>query len=101
MVLKTMLVIVWGFAVLMLLYVAFALCKNENTFRNRAKIIKAIYRFEVDMTSKGDYESLRKVDCLHMENYDETNKRFWDWGYTRILPKEQYELIEPYIKKGK
>lgn len=93
--------IIWVCACVLILVCMFVIWKNENTFKNRAKIIEAIYYFEVDMTQKGDYESLRKVDCLDMEDYNDTLNRFWDWGYTRILPKDKYEIIKPYIQKGK
>ena len=32
-----------------------------------------------------------------MEEYDQTFKRWWDWGYTRILPPAKYELVKPHI----
>lgn len=24
--------------------------------------------------------------------------RWWDWGYTRILPKDKFEIIKPYLE---
>lgn len=38
------------------------------------------------------------VDYDDMENYVVTLWRLWDWGYTRILPKDKFEIIKPYIE---
>ena len=70
----------------------FLLIKNNNTYNNRHIIIEAIYR----------YCGEKNIDCklffMSMEDYDDTVYRFWDWGYTRILPPEKFELVKPYIK---
>lgn len=74
------------------------LMKSENAYRNQMKILDAIY----------DYAS----ECIwthkpilvvfdEMEPLERTLFRFWDWGYTRILPAEKFEIIQPYIKKGR
>lgn len=34
-----------------------------------------------------------------MESYDSTFRRFWDWGYTKILPPNYFKLIEPFIER--
>lgn len=39
-----------------------------------------------------------EVSPSDMETYDSTLWRLWDWGYTRILPKEKFELVKPYIR---
>ena len=36
-----------------------------------------------------------------IEDYRKTLCRWWDWGCKNILPKEGYELIRPYLRKGK
>lgn len=76
---------------------AAAMVKNNNTYKNQMIILTAI----------GDYRkymiSLRKWDFFEvsysdMESYNDTFKRWWDWGYSRILPPEKFEIIKPYIK---
>ena len=69
--------------------------KNENTYENTCKISKAIYCYWADCIVNGvkiivDYED--------QEEYEKTFWRLWDWGYTRILPKDKFEIIKPYIK---
>lgn len=82
--------------------VGFVVCcftwlKNEITFKNHMKLLCAIERFGQTV----DIEECDKVSSLidHMEAYDKTLWRWWDWGYKNILPKEDFELIKPYIKK--
>lgn len=64
-------------------FCVFMLVKNEITCKHRLKICKAIDR----------YRNPELVDYDDMESYDDTLFRLWDWGYTRILPKEKYALI--------
>lgn len=45
------------------------------------------------------YGATFNVDFSDMEHYDKTCRRWWDWGYKRILPKEKFELVKEYIKK--
>lgn len=37
------------------------------------------------------------VTYADMESYLRTIIRFWDWGYTRILPPDKFEKIRPYL----
>lgn len=72
----------------------FFLIKNKNTYKNHIIIVDAIYEYCIE----------KNVDFalfynMYIEDYDDTLNRFWDWGYTRILPPEQFELIKPYIKE--
>ena len=69
--------------------------KNENTYENITKIDHAIYDYKIDCILN---EKQNLVDYKDMEDYDKTFWRFWDWGYTNILPKEKFEIIKPYIK---
>jgi hypothetical protein len=39
------------------------------------------------------------VDYNDEESYEKTLFRLWDWGYTRILPKDKFEIIKPYIDR--
>lgn len=38
-----------------------------------------------------------EVGYMDMESYLRTIIRFWDWGYTRILPPDKFEKIRPYL----
>lgn len=70
----------------------FLLIKNANTFNNHIKIVKGIYNYRINYIYP-------EVDYDDMEDYDKTLWRLWDWSYKRILPKEKFEIIKPYIGK--
>ena len=74
----------------------FMIFKNENTFRNRLKIIYAIYIYQLNCLNDG---SPITVNYYDMRSYGHVLYRFWDFGYKHILPEEKFKLIEPYIKK--
>lgn len=75
-----------------------ALIKNEVTYRDHIKITDAICRYQLKCIEMG---WVRLVNFDDMESYDDTLTRWWDWGYTRILPPHLYAIIEPYIRKEK
>lgn len=83
-----------------LVYSAYMIFKNENTFKQRVKIIKAIHAY---FQSKKDVEEMdvEEVDYMYhsVEPYDDTLNRRLDWGYKNIVPPDVYEKIEPYIKE--
>lgn len=98
--------------VLALLIGVLALIKNEVTFGNMMLIDSAIYLYRIDLGKKAYEEACEtgksfdecykpEVDYDDEESYDDTFKRWWDWGYTRILPPEKFEIIKPYIEKAK
>lgn len=96
-----MAVLIVALSLLALLIVAGV--KNEVTCRMQIKISTAIYNYKVALI---DEDPLAKfeVDYDDMEDYSETLIRFWDWGYKRILPRDKFEIIKPFIyhkKKGK
>ena len=72
--------------------------KNETTFRARTRITDAIFKYHMHCIVSNNYEGARLVAFEDMESYDATMYRIWDWGYTRILPPEKFELIKPFIK---
>lgn len=91
-------------AILFILLIINSLClialeifdfKNRITYENVVKINEAIYVYQIDCIKNG-VPSI--VDYGDKEDYDKTFWRFWDWGYTRILPKDKFEIIKPYIK---
>lgn len=73
-----------------------ALVKNDVTYRNHKMIGDAIYAYNMRMILDGRSEEIQ-VGYDDIESYDETYLRFWDWGPTRILSPEKYEIIKPYI----
>ena len=76
------------------------LLKNEVTYRRRKVINEAIFEYHMNLLKKDEYNWVA-VDWFDMEPYESTLYRIWDWGYTRILPPEKYEIIKPYIAKVK
>ena len=70
--------------------------KNLNTCKQQQKILFAISEYRCKCIRYG-FEP--NVDYDDMEDYDSTLFRFWDWGYTNILPKEKFEIIKPFIKE--
>lgn len=89
-------VILW-FAIVGMLFSVILLVKNEVTFKNHERIIDAIDAF----AEENDAYRIALVLMHSMEDYYKTLWRWWDWGCTRILKKEDYELIRPYLRKGK
>lgn len=87
---------------LALIWCLSSLIKVEVTYRNHIIISSAIHRYSIQLIKEGRYDiTAFPVKYEDMEDFDDTQKRFWDWGYTRILPPEKFELIKPYIKPYK
>lgn len=82
--------------ILALIYLTILFIKNEVTFRTRIIICDAIYEYK-SYCIWNDVDDV--VDWDDMERYDETLFRIWDWGYTRILPADKFEIIKPFIGK--
>lgn len=72
--------------------------KNMNTAKNQIRILNAITDYQDDCVKKDMYKEALNVTIQDKEDYDKTLWRLWDWGYTRILPKDKFEIIKPYIK---
>ena len=79
-----------------LVYCLFMLVRGEIDFRNRMKIINAIYNYNEDRINHYDYENLISYEC--MEDYDETTRRLWDFGYKRIVSEDVFHKIYEYLK---
>lgn len=62
------------------------------------KIGKAIYDYKIACIKECNWDDLHSVKYKDMKDYMKTFWSFWDWGYTRILPKDKFEIIKPYIK---
>lgn len=80
---------------IILLFGVFLLIKNEITLRNRIKINEAIYDY---LCACAVFDPDSAVDFTDTEHYMRTLFRLWDFGYKRILPKDKFEVIKPYIK---
>lgn len=85
MILTYILVTLSAFGILM-----FKVC---NAGTQQRKILFAIDRW-VDDTE--DYETATMY-IESMEDFDKTLFRLWDWGCTRIVPEDVYEVIKPYL----
>lgn len=79
-------------------FVIVLMFKNDNTCKNRLKILEAIYEYQITYINNNTAIGGLKVIANDIEDYDKTFWRLWDWGYTRILPKDKFEIIKPYIK---
>ena len=85
-----------------LLFIVFMLVKHEIIRKNRLIISDAIHRYRMNVIAKHDFknsfEPKYDVAFEDMEPYDKTFWRLWDWSYKRILPKDKFAIIEPYIE---
>lgn len=88
--------IILVFCFICLIALAIMFIKNDITFKHHMRILNAICAYRMDCISN-------KVDALvdfsDVEDYDKTLLRVWDWSMKRILPKDKYEIIKPYIGK--
>ena len=87
-------IILIAFVISTLFYGLLLMIKIDNTGKNHHIIMKAIDAY-VEETK--DYTNGMAL-IEEMENFYETIFRFWDWGCEKILPKQYFELIEPYIQ---
>ena len=69
--------------------------KNDNTCMQQMRIACAIGEYGHACIRSGEK---RMVEFEDMESYDRTLFRLWDWGYTRILPPDKFEIIRAYVK---
>lgn len=77
------------------LTISLAICKMSLTSIYHAWITEAILDYRVDCGCSG---RVKDVDFDDMEPMWKTFIRFWDWGYTHILPKEKYLLVKVWMK---
>ena len=86
--------------VILLVLLGLFMLKNENACKNHCIIIDVILEHHIRVLNSSDMLRHFEVDYNDAEPYGKTLFRLYDWGYTRILPKEKYEIIKPYIKEG-
>jgi hypothetical protein len=94
--------IILGLSIAALVFLGVLLAKNEVTLRQHVRITHAIFEYHMDVINNhplGNY--IYDVNYGDEEDYDKTLWRLWDWGCTRILPKEKFEIIKPYLKRYK
>lgn len=84
--------------VLFLILCVVIMMKNLNTYNCHNKIGHAIHEYKFACIQNHDWVALHFVEYRDMESYEKTLFRLWDWGYTRILPEDKFEIIKPYIK---
>lgn len=63
---------------------------------NHIRIMDAIHKYRMDMHRRNIEPEVEYDD---MEPIQVSNKRFWDWGYKRILPPDKFKIIEKYIEE--
>lgn len=88
----------------LLILLVIAWIKNDNTYKNRIIIFKAIesYNLKIDYLIKiGDledsYQNYISFNCA--EPYIKTLFRWYDWGYENIVPPDVLAVIKSHIKK--
>lgn len=76
----------------------FIYIRAEIAYRNQRIIADAVYHYSLDMIDK-DMFMQREVCFDDIESFERTMFRLWDFGYTRLLSPEKFEIIRPYIKR--
>lgn len=69
--------------------------KADNVLRNQITILNAIDAYFDDTD---DYDKTMSL-ITNMKTFGQMVFRLNDWGYENILPKEDFELIKPYIQE--
>ena len=73
--------------------------KNYVTSRQRLKILRAVRDYLIDQIKRGEEPDEDMFERL--ESYQTTFLRYWDFGYKRILPPDDFKKIERYIGVNK
>ena len=84
---------IFSFLVSALIY-SVVMIKSDITLKNQTKILNAIDAYAEE---HNDYETAIRL-LSHLEDFLKTLFRITDWGYKNILPKEDFEIIKPYIQ---
>lgn len=78
---------------------AYMCAKVENALICHMIIIRAIREYQKDRILAKDLAHINDVKSKDMEDLEQTIYRLTDWGYKRILPKEKYKLVKPFINR--
>ena len=84
--------------IIALIFCLFMMLRIPFVDHNHNAIIEAIYQYKINCIGKNKFFEMSQIEYSDMEDVGKTLFRFWDWGYTRILPKYKFEMIKPYIK---
>ena len=63
-------------------------------FENQTEITDAIFVYQMECIRAHEPYEVTYDDA---EDMDKTIWRLWDWGHKRILPREKYIKVAPYI----
>lgn len=80
-----------------LVYLILLMFKNQNTYRQRKKIMDAIYAYNLRCCKEKRFNEVVSFDC--MRSYESSLFDIFDWGNKRIVPEHVYNLISQYIAK--
>ena len=79
-------------AIIVCLYM---LVRTKVAYRNQMRVCDAVYLYSVRCLNRGEEP---KVFFDDMEPFEDTMYRLFDFGCGRILPKEKFLLIKPFLK---
>lgn len=85
-------------ALVVALFGILGLIRINVVYNHHDLISEAIYLYALDTPNKSERPAVWFSD---IEPAEQALKRWWDWGYKRILPPEKFEIIKPYIPKAK
>lgn len=69
----------------------------EVAYINQRKVLCAICKYNYHLMFEGAlFDDLIGYECV--EPYYETIWRFWDFGCSRIVPKDVWDVIKDYIE---
>lgn len=71
--------------------------KNQNTYRQRKKIIDAIQAYNDWCIKERRFGEV--ISCESMRDYSSCLMDIFDWGHKNILPEREYRSLEPFISK--
>lgn len=94
-ILEHIMYVIWAIYFLVIILCIFMVTRNSVTVNNRCKIDDAIYAYRCECRNK---KVEPKVTYSDKEEYYNTLRRIYDFGCARILPKDKFEIIKPYIK---
>lgn len=80
--------------VIFVILILLLLVRANVVYFNRVNLRDMIRLYRVNCYANGIKTN---VGYDHMEPYWKTFIRLWDFGYDRILPSYEYNLIKPYL----
>ena len=74
-----------------LVYLILLMFKNQNTYRQREKIMDAIYAYNLRCCKEKRFNEVVSFDC--MRSYASSLFDIFDWGNKRIVLQYQHFLV--------